>query len=68
MCVYGWKQHKKAVPRDANSPTVSTESVLITETIDVHEGRDVGIWDILCDFLRTDIDKDVKMELSGMLA
>ena len=68
MCVYGWKQHKKAVPRDANSPTVSTDSVVITETINSHEVRDVGICDILGDFLSADMDKDVNMALRGRLS
>ena len=42
-CVGGQKQGKHAVPGDATYPIVSTESLLITETIDAHEVRDVGI-------------------------
>ena len=47
--------------------TVSTESVLLTATIDAHEGRDVGICNIPGDFLGADMDKDVKMALCGRL-
>ena len=50
ICVDGRKQLKKSVPGNAASPTDSTESVLITATIDAHEVRDFGICDILGDF------------------
>ena len=64
----GRKQLKKSVPGNAASPTDSTESVLITATIDAHEVRDFGICDILGDFLSADMDKDRKMDLCGRLA
>ena len=57
-----------AVPREGNSSTVSTESVLITATIDAHEGNDVGIWDTPIAFLSAYMDKDVKMALCGRLS
>ena len=53
---------------DATFLKVSTESILITETIDAHEGCDVGICDIPSDFLSADMDKDMKMALCGRLA
>ena len=53
---------------DATYPTVYTESVLITATIDAYEGRDAGICDILGAFLSADMDKDAKMALCGSLA
>ena len=64
----GQKQRKKSVPRDATSPTVSTESVLIIETIDAHEGTNVGICNIPGAFLSADMDKDAKMALRERLA
>ena len=53
---------------DATYPTVYTESVLITATIDAYEGRDAGICNILGAFLSADMDKDAKMALCGSLA
>ena len=47
---------------------MSTESVLITATIDAHEGRNVGICDIPGDFLSSNMDKDTKIVLRGRLA
>ena len=44
------------------------ESVLIRETIDVNEGRDIGIWDIPGAFLGAYMDEDVKIALCGELA
>ena len=66
-CVDGQKQRKKAVPGDANPPTVSMESVLITEIIDVHERRHVRICDIPGAFLSADMDAHTKMALCGRL-
>ena len=66
--VDGRKQLKKAVPVDATPPTFSTDSVLITETIDAHEGRDIRICDIPGAFLSADMGEDVKMSLRGRLA
>ena len=67
-CTDGRKQRKKAVTGDATFLTVSMESVLLTATIDAHEGRDFGICNISGDFLDADMDKDVKMALRGRLA
>ena len=47
---------------------MSTESVLITATLDAHEGRNVRICDIPGAFLSEDMDEDVKMALCGRLA
>ena len=59
---------KKEVTVDATPPTVSTESVLTTEIIDVHEGRDVRICNILGAFFSADIEEDMKMALRGRLS
>ena len=55
-CADVQKQRKKAVPGDVTSPTVSTDSVLITAAINVHEVHDVGICDITGAFLSADMD------------
>ena len=62
------KQRKKAVPRNSTPPTVSMESVLIKSTFDAHEGRKVGVRDILDAFLSAYTDEDVKMALRGRLS
>ena len=67
-CDYGQKQGKKEVPEDAIYFTVSTESVLVTATIDAHEVCNVRIGDIPGAFLSADMDKDVKMALCGRLS
>ena len=59
---------KNVVPVDTTSPTLSTESVLITSTIDAHEEQDVRIYDITSVFLGSDLDEDIKMQLCGRLA
>ena len=58
---------KKVVHGEATHPTVSTESVLIMATIDAHEGRDVGIFDITGDFLGANIIWDIRMALCERL-
>ena len=67
-CADGRKQCKKAVPRDTNPPIFSTKSVLITSTIDAHEGCYIVICNIPGDFLSADMDKYAKMALIGRLA
>ena len=62
-CEYVQKKHKNVVLGDKTLPTVSTESVLITATIDTNDGQDVVICDILGDFLSSDMREDVKMAL-----
>ena len=67
--MYRWPEttQKCGTPR-RTSPTMSTEYVLITATIDAHEGLNVGICDILGDFFSSNMDKDIKIALRGRLA
>ncbi len=44
--VDGWKQHEYLKKEDGASPTVSTESVFITLSIEACEGRNVVTHDI----------------------
>ena len=53
---------------DTASPTVMTESVLITAAIDAEEGRDVAVIDLPGAFLHADMDDLVVMVLRGELA
>ena len=45
-CANGSKQRKWINPEDAASPTVMTDSILLTAGIEAKEGRDVATWDI----------------------
>ena len=52
----------------ATSPTVLTESVLITAAIEATEGRDVAVIDLPGAFLHAEMDEVVHMVLRGRLA
>ena len=56
MCADGRGQRGDWSKQDTTLPTVSTESVFITEVIDAHEGRDVACFDIPGAFLHADSD------------
>ena len=58
----------KIKPKDATFPIVSTESVMLTATIDALEGRDVAVVDIIGAYLRADMDKKVHVVSRGALA
>ena len=60
-----FKGYKKS---DGTSPTVSTDGLLITDAIDVHEVKDVAIIDIPGAFLQAKNDEFVVMLLQGKLA
>ena len=44
-------------PEEAASPTVMTESVLLTASIEAHEHRDVATWDIPNAFIQTAVEE-----------
>jgi hypothetical protein len=67
-CADGRKQRETAVPGAANYPTVAVESVMITATIEAHEGRDVAVVDVPGSFLSADMDEYVIMTIKGRLA
>ena len=50
------------------SPTVSTDGVIITSTIEAHEGRDVAVIDLPNAFLNYDNNEQTLMLLKGKLA
>ena len=50
------------------SPTVSTEAVMITATIDALEGRDVAVVDIPGAYLSADMENEVHVVFRGTLA
>ena len=55
-CAYGPKQREGYQNKDATSPTVLLESVLITSSIDAHERRDVAVVKMPGVFLTSDMD------------
>ena len=67
-CANGSKQRQWIRKEDAASPTVMSDSVMITTAIEAHEGRKVITLDIPGAFLNTEIDEEVIMMLRGELA
>ena len=67
-CADGRPQRLLYEKIDATSPTVKTESVILTSVIDAMEGRDVAVCDIPGAFLRAFLDEDVYMVMEGVLA
>ena len=67
-CADGRKQRLHTPKDDASSPTVATESVLLSCVIDAKERRDVATVDIPGAFMQGDQDETVHMRLEGTLA
>jgi len=66
----GNKQRAYINKEDASSPTVATESVLLTCIIDAEEGRDVAVIDIPNAFVQTRVEDEKDMafiKLRGVL-
>ena len=66
----GNKQHNYIENEDASSPTVATESVILTSIIDTVEERETAVIDIPNAFIQTmvkDKEKRVIMRICGML-
>ena len=56
-CANGSKQRKWMRPKEAASPTVVTESVLLTATVEANERRDIATFDITNAFIQTEVDE-----------
>ena len=67
-CADGRKQRLHTPKDAASSPTVATESVLLSCVIDAKEHRDVATVDIPGAFMQGDQDETVHMRLEGTLA
>ena len=67
-CANGSKQQEYISKDSATSPTVATDSLMITAMIDAVEMRDVITLDIPGAFLHADLDKEVIMVLREELA
>ena len=64
----GRKQQEKIEPKDAASPTVLTEAVMLTATINALEGKDVAVVDILGEYLSVDMNNEVHVVFRGTLS
>ena len=67
-CADGRKQRLDTPKGAASSPTVATESVLLSCVIDAKEQRDVATVDIPGAFMQGDQDETIHMRLEGTLA
>ena len=67
-CANGSKQRQWIRKEDAASPTVMTDSVVITSAIEAHEYRKIITLNIPGAFLHADLDEEVIMVLRGELA
>ena len=68
-CADGRKQRDWMTREDTASPTVATESVMMTAAIDAKEKRDVVTMDIPNAFIQTDYEGEVlHMKVRGQLA
>jgi hypothetical protein len=54
----GYKQRDVISKENASSPTVATESVLLTSLVDVQENRDVAIVDISDAFIQMVVENN----------
>ena len=60
------KGRRDYIPRDdINSPTISTDALMLSLTIDAHEGRHVATADIEGAYLHADMDDKVIMLFEG---
>jgi hypothetical protein len=67
----GNQQRGHVTKEESSSPTVSTESVLLTSIVDAHEGREVAVIDIPNAYIQTHVDdpKDrVIIRITGVVA
>ena len=67
-CADRRKQRLHTPKDDASSPTVATESVILSCVIDAKERRDVATVDVPGAFMQGDQDETVHMHLEGTLA
>ncbi|KAI2496760.1 Reverse transcriptase (RNA-dependent DNA polymerase) [Fragilaria crotonensis] len=69
-CADGRKQRPYTTKEEASSPTVATESVMLSCTIDAKEERDVGVVDLPAAFMQVGMkgERTVHMKLEGKMA
>ena len=65
-CADGWKQWIHT-GKEKTSPTMATEAIILTSTIDAKEGWDVATVDIPGTFMHSDQDETVYLQLQWTL-
>lgn len=68
ICADGRKQRVDTSREEAASPTVMTDSVLITSCIEAYEEREVAVADLPGAYLFAEMDEIVHMVMRGQLA
>jgi len=68
ICADGRKQRQWTPKEDAASPTIMTDSILLTTAMDAAEHREVAVIDLPGAFLFADMDEVVHMVMRGELA
>jgi hypothetical protein len=66
-CADGQRQRIYSVKGDVSPPTVATESVLLTCTIDAFEGQDIATVNIPCAFLQAEMEGIVHVRLTDVV-
>ena len=64
----GRKKWEKIEPKDATSSKISTEAVMLIETIRLLEGRNVAIVDTPGAYLNADMNEEVHVVFRGTLS
>jgi hypothetical protein len=67
-CADGRKQRSYMTKEETSSPTVATESLMLSCAIDARENRDVATVDIPVAFMQADMEGIVDMKLEGPMA
>mmetsp|Transcript_2109 Transcript_2109/g.4555 ORF Transcript_2109/g.4555 Transcript_2109/m.4555 type:complete len:142 (+) Transcript_2109:2776-3201(+) len=67
ICADGRKQRKWTPKEDAASPTIMTDSILLTTAMDSAEHREVAVIDLPGAFLFAEMDELVHMVMRGNL-
>ena len=66
-CADSLKQPLYMGKEEKTSPTIATESVMLTSTINAKEGRDMATVDIPGAFMHSDQDEMIHLQLQGTL-
>ena len=66
-CADGRPQREYVPKSDSSSPTIGTESLLLSFMIDALEERYVGTADVVGAFLKADMDKFILVKLEGTM-
>jgi hypothetical protein len=67
-CADGRSQRDHMTKQETSSPTVATESLILSCVIDAIEGRDIATCDIPGAFMQSDMKGKVIMKLEGVMA